>query len=50
LEEYLSQKVFVEIAGLRMSPDRADVEGFEKFMERYKNGLAIERAAVENLI
>ncbi|WP_201714699.1 xylulokinase [Rossellomorea arthrocnemi] len=50
LEEYLSQKVFVEIAGQRMSPDRADVEGFEKFMERYKNGLAIERAAVENLI
>jgi heme/copper-type cytochrome/quinol oxidase subunit 4 len=25
------------------------VEGFEQFMKRYTNGLAIERAAIENL-
>ena len=26
-----------------------DVKGFEQFMERYKHGLAIERAAVESM-
>ena len=32
-----------------MQPDAADVEGFETFMKDYKAGLAIERAAVEQL-
>jgi hypothetical protein len=32
-----------------MSPDSKDVEGFEQFMKRYTKGLAIERAAIENL-
>lgn len=32
-----------------MEPDAADVAGFETFIERYKKGLAIERAAVDNL-
>ncbi len=49
LEEYLSQKVFAEKAGMTMSPDPKDVEGFEKFMKRYTKGLAIERAAIDNL-
>lgn len=49
LEEFLSQNVFAEQAGMRMSPDPKDIEGFEKFMVRYKKGLAIERAAVVNL-
>ena len=31
------------------TPDAKDVEGFDRFIERYKAGLAIERAAVENL-
>lgn len=50
LEEYLSSKVFAGQAGETIAPDAKDVEGFEVFMERYKRGLAIERAAVENLI
>lgn len=49
LEEYLEKKVFGENAGTEMQPDPEDVKGFEKFMERYKAGLAIERAAVECL-
>jgi sugar (pentulose or hexulose) kinase len=49
LEEFLSQNVFAEQAGMRISPDPKDIEGFEKFMVRYKKGLAIERAAVVNL-
>ena len=28
-------------------PDPVDVEGFEKYMERYKTGLAVERSAIE---
>lgn len=49
LEEYLEKKVFGENAGTEMQPDPEDVKGFEKFMERYKAGLAIERAAVDCL-
>jgi hypothetical protein len=46
LEEYLSQKVFVEKTGMNISPNLKDVEGFEQFMKRYTEGLAIERAAI----
>jgi hypothetical protein len=49
LEEYLSQKVFAEKAGMTMPPGPKDVEGFEQFMKRYTKGLAIERAAIDHL-
>ena len=49
LDAYLADKVFAGNEGSRMEPDEKDVEGFEKFMERYKAGLAIEHAAVESL-
>jgi sugar (pentulose or hexulose) kinase len=49
LEEYLAQKVFAGNAGTRVEPDSKDVKGFEDFMKRYTEGLAIERAAVEHL-
>lgn len=49
LEEYLEQKVFAGNEGSCMDPDAADVAGFEKFIERYKKGLPIERAAVDAL-
>jgi len=49
LEDFLGRKVFAGQAGKTLSPDARDVEGFEAFMERYKAGLAIERAAVEHL-
>lgn len=49
LDDYLANKVFGGDEGVSANPDEADVLGFEKFMERYKAGLAIERAAVENL-
>ncbi|MCM3728341.1 FGGY-family carbohydrate kinase [Neobacillus cucumis] len=49
LEEYLSHNVFSERAGTTVSPVPKDVEGFEQFMKRYTNGLAIERAAITNL-
>ncbi|MGJ9382070.1 xylulokinase [Salipaludibacillus sp. CF4.18] len=49
LDEFLNEKVFADQAVKTMSPDPKDVEGFEQFMERYKKGLGIERAAVDNL-
>lgn len=49
LEAYLNQKVFANQSGMTIAPDPQDVEGFEKFMERYKKGLAIERVAVDCL-
>ena len=49
LEAYLANKVFAGEHGLTMAPDKEDVEGFETFMERYKQGMVIERAAVDGL-
>ncbi|MDR1353842.1 MAG: ATPase [Treponema sp.] len=49
LEDYLARKVFAGNAGERVEPDAEDVRGFGAFMSRYTQGLAIERAAVENL-
>ncbi len=50
LEDFLDKKVFKEVDNQEIYPDRFDVEGFEEFIERYKKGLAIEKAAIENLI
>lgn len=47
LEGYLNEKVFVGQKSVTILPDEADVKGFEKFMELYKKGLTIEKAAVE---
>lgn len=49
LETYLDQKVFAGNAGVSMDPDPADVEGFEKYIERFKAGLSIEQEAVARL-
>ncbi len=49
LEAYLDNKVFAGQKGETVVPDEKDVKGFDQFMERYKEGLAIERAAVEHL-
>ncbi len=49
LETYLSEKVFAGEKGSTIAPDQKDVDGFSTFMERYKAGLGIERAAVEGL-
>ena len=49
LEAYLADKVFAGQEGTTIAPDPKDVAGFATFMERYKKGLAIEKAAVNNL-
>jgi sugar (pentulose or hexulose) kinase len=49
LEDYLNKKVFANEKSSTIAPDKKDVDGFNTFMERYKAGLGIERAAVEGM-
>jgi len=49
LEDYLENKVFAEAEAERFSPEKADVEGYDSYIETYKKLLTVERAAVENL-
>lgn len=49
LSDYLNNKVFAGEESVRIEPDAKDVAGFETFIERYKKGLAIERAACEHI-
>lgn len=47
LGQYLNEKVFAGNKSSRMEPDKEDAEGFERFMEKYRDGLAVEREAVK---
>lgn len=49
LPEFLTKKVFAGETGTEMEADPKDVDGFNTFIERYKQGFAIERAAVDYL-
>ena len=49
LDTYLSGKVFTSGQALTIAPTQTDVDGFAKFMERYRQGLGIERTAVTEL-
>lgn len=48
LADYLEKEVFAGNAGVEISPEPEDVEGFNVYMENYKSGLAIEESAVAN--
>ena len=48
LADYLDQKVFAGNTGVEIAPTAEDVAGFDKYIETYKAGLAIEQAAVAN--
>lgn len=50
LDAFLDKKVFKDVEAQEIHPDETDVKGFEAFIERYKKGLAIEQAAVDNLV
>jgi len=49
LDDFLNNKVFSASTAYSVSPDKRDVDGFNEFMKRYVKGLAIEKAAVDNL-
>ena len=47
LGEYLTSRVFAGAATTVVEPDPADVAGYAAFLERYRAGLAVERAAIQ---
>ena len=49
LGDYLNNRVFAGEKGETLAPDPEDVKGFDAFLARYTEGLAIERTAVEHL-
>lgn len=49
LDRFLERKIFKGQGGSTAEPDPEDAEGFARFIERYKCGLAVEQAAVRNL-
>lgn len=49
LEDYLDQVVFADTEVKTIEPTKEDLAGFKEFLTNYKKGLAVEKAAVENL-
>ena len=47
LEDFLDDEVFKHADSSIVYPRKEDVEGFERYLENYKKGLAVEKAAVE---
>jgi len=49
LPDFLNRAVFAGAEGEKVDPDPEAVKGYEEFIARYTKGLAIERAAIDNL-
>ena len=49
MEKVAKSGVFAGETGIEMQADPEDVAGFNTFIERYKEGFPIERAAVDHL-
>ena len=49
LSEFLSDVIFKNAKCEKCMPDAGDVAGFDAYIEKYKAGLAIEKAAVDVL-
>ena len=47
LSDYLDREVFAGDVGTEIKPTEAEVAGFNAYIENYKRGLGIEKAAVE---
>ncbi len=47
LEDYLNKRVFAGVKGSTLAPAQADVDGFNAYIEQYKQLLEVERKAVE---
>ncbi len=49
LPDYLSSRIFAGQTGSTIEPKSEDVAGFDAFVERYKNALPAEKAAVQGM-
>lgn len=49
LENYLKERVFNDFEVSVLNPEPEDVKGFQKYLERFKKGLEVEKAAIAHL-
>ena len=49
LEDYLANRIFAGMPCETVAPNPADVEAFNAYIDRFREGLPIERAAVESI-
>ena len=49
LEQYLSERVFVQMRSVTLEPQSEDAAGFQAFLTAYRRGLAVEKTAVQVL-
>ncbi len=49
LGDFLEKRVFAAADAVVMEPDEADMKGYDAFIDVYKAGFAVERAAVDSL-
>ena len=47
LEDYLDHKVFADCKSSTIMADKAEIDGFNSFIEAYKNCLDVEKLAIE---
>ncbi len=49
LEDYLNRNVFVNVSSTTLDPDPTDVLGFDRYIQKYQQLLAVEQAAVNHI-
>lgn len=49
LSEYLETRIFAGMEGSTLSPSEEEIRGFEVFMEHYRAGIDVEKAAVNTM-
>ena len=47
LEEFLEKEIFASSECTELIASKEDIEGFDKFLDKYVKGLAVEKAAAE---
>jgi sugar (pentulose or hexulose) kinase len=47
LEEFLREDVFGKNRGLTIEPSKQEMAGYQEFLDRYRKGLTIEKAAID---
>lgn len=49
LEDYLDTRIFTHMTGTTVTAPQEEVEGFNRFMEHYRAGLDVEKAAIRSM-
>ena len=50
LEDYLSEKIFLDAGGTTITPKKEDVDGFNAYIVNFKQALEAEKAAVSAMV